>query len=33
MYKRVRYFTDYLIEAETDEEALEKGAIRLLIKT
>lgn len=25
MYKRVRYFIDYLIEAETDEEALEKG--------
>ena len=25
MYKRVRYFIDYLVEAETDEEALEKG--------
>lgn len=25
MYKRVRYFIDYLIEAATDEEALEKG--------
>lgn len=25
MYKKVRYFIDYLIEAETDKEALEKG--------